>query len=89
MCWLLIGFGTYFTMMSTPWQPLSAAILRILHVLVRILLHHGVGYQAFADLAKWVYVDVATNMEEFAIEGRKQSISRAADNGCQGVLIIV
>jgi hypothetical protein len=45
---------------------------------VRFLLHHGVGYQAFADLAKWVYVDVAMNMQEFGIEGRKQSISRAA-----------
>jgi len=62
----------------TPWQALSTAILRILRRLVRLLLHHGVGYQAFADLVKWVYVDVATNMEEFGIAGRKQSISRAA-----------
>ena len=74
----LAVFGIYFPNVKTPWQPLSSAILRILRVLVRILLHHGVGYQAFADLAKWVYVDVATNMEEFGIEGRKQSISRAA-----------
>lgn len=65
-------------MSTTPWQALSAAVLRILRALVRLLLHHGVGYQAFADLVKWVYVDVAMNMEEFGIEGRKQSVSRAA-----------
>jgi hypothetical protein len=33
-----------------------------------------VSYKTFSDLAKWVYVDVASN--EFAIEGRKQSTSR-------------
>ena len=57
-------------------QALSAAVLRLLRPLVRILLRNGVSYSTFADLAKWIYVDVA--MQEFGVEGRKQSISRAA-----------
>ncbi len=57
-------------------QALSAAVLRILRPLVRILLRHGVSYGTFADLAKWVYVDIATR--EFAIPGRKQSVSRVS-----------
>ena len=34
------------------------------------------SYGTFADLAKWIYVDVAA--KEFTIEGRKQSTSRVA-----------
>ena len=44
--------------------------------LVRILLRNGVSYRTFSDLAKWVYVDVAT--KEFDIKGRKQSTSRVS-----------
>lgn len=55
---------------------LSRAVQRLLRPLVRILLRNGVSYGSFADLAKWVYVDVATR--EFAIAGRKQSTSRVA-----------
>jgi hypothetical protein len=44
--------------------------------LVRILLRNGISYGTFADLAKWVYVDVAGR--EFAISGRKQTVSRVA-----------
>jgi hypothetical protein len=57
-------------------QVLSAAVLRLLRPLVRILLRNGVSYSSFADLAKWVYVDVA--MREFGVEGRKQSVSRVS-----------
>ncbi len=57
-------------------QALSAAVLRILRPLVRILLRHGVSYGSFADLAKWVYVDIATR--EFTMPGRKQSVSRVS-----------
>jgi hypothetical protein len=57
-------------------QALSAATLRILRPLVRVLLRNGISYGTFADLAKWVYVDVAT--KDFAIPGRKQSVSRVA-----------
>lgn len=55
-------------------KVLAAAILRLLRPLIRILLRNGVTYGAFADLAKWVFVDVAG--KEFALPGRKQSVSR-------------
>lgn len=55
-------------------KALSAAILRMLRPLVRLLLRHGVSYGTFADLAKWVYVDVAD--KEFSVPGRKQTVSR-------------
>ena len=55
-------------------KTLAAAILRLLRPLVRVLLRNGVTYGAFADLAKWVFVDVAG--KEFSLPGRKQSVSR-------------
>jgi hypothetical protein len=55
-------------------KSLSAAVLRLLRPLTRILLRNGVSYGTFSDLAKWVYVDVAS--KEFGIRGRKQSASR-------------
>ena len=63
-------------MSSKVLQALSAATLRILRPLVRILLRNGVSYGTFADLAKWVYVDVATR--DFGLPGRKQSVSRVS-----------
>lgn len=57
-------------------QALSAAMRKLLHPLVRILLRNHVPYGAFADLAKSVYVDVA--MKEFGLSGRKQSVSRVS-----------
>jgi len=57
-------------------QALSAAVLRILRPLVRILLRHGISYGTFADLAKWAYIDVADR--EFGIKGRKQTTSRVS-----------
>lgn len=57
-------------------KPLSTALLRLLRPLVRILLRNGVSYRTFSDLAKWVYVDVAS--KEFGIAGRKQSVSRVS-----------
>lgn len=59
-----------------PLKPISAAVLRLLRPLVRILLRNGVSYRTFSDLAKWVYVDVA--FKEFGIKGRKQSTSRVS-----------
>src|SRR3569832_717093 len=55
-------------------KALSAAVLRLLRPLVRLLLRNGVSYGAFADLAKWVYVDVAN--KEFGVAARKQTDSR-------------
>lgn len=57
-------------------QAITAAVLRILRPLVRILLRSGISYGTFADWAKAVYVDVAER--EFTLPGRKQTISRVA-----------
>jgi hypothetical protein len=57
-------------------QALSAALIRMVRPLVRILLRNGVSYGTFSDLTKWLFVDVA--MHEFGIKGRKQSISRVS-----------
>ncbi len=66
-------------MESSPGQsPINEAIhsaaLRILNALVKVLLRHGVSFHTFSDLAKQAYVDVAR--EDFALPGRKPSISR-------------
>lgn len=53
---------------------LSSAIARLLRPIVRILLANGLSYDAFADIAKRTYVEIG--MREFAIAGKKQSISR-------------
>lgn len=57
-------------------SAISAAITTLLRPLVRLLLRNGIPYQTFAELAKRVYVDIAT--EEFGIPGRKQSKSRVS-----------
>lgn len=57
-------------------EPLRYAVLRILHALARVLLRHGVPLAAFVELAKSAYVDVA--FRNFAIPGRKMTVSRAA-----------
>ncbi|MGC2517561.1 MAG: DUF6502 family protein [Burkholderiales bacterium] len=62
--------------MDTPQHALRAAVMRLLRPLVRLLLRHGVAYDAFADLAERVYVDIA--MDEFGIPGRKQTVSRVS-----------
>ena len=53
-----------------------AAVSRVLSRLVRVLIRHGVPFQAFSDMAKQAYVQSAR--EHFAIHGRKQTISRIA-----------
>ena len=57
-------------------EALSAAVLRLLRPLVRLLLRYGIPYAAFADLAKRIYIEVAR--QDFVIEGRKQSTSRVS-----------
>jgi Family of unknown function (DUF6502) len=57
-------------------NSLYAAVLKLLRPLTRILLRNGVSFGTFSDLAKWVYVDVAT--KEFDIKGRKQTTSRVS-----------
>ena len=55
-------------------DAISSAIIKLLRPLVRVLLKNNIPYGTFAELAKWVYVDVASR--DFAIMGRKQTISR-------------
>jgi hypothetical protein len=55
---------------------LAAAVFRALRVLARILLRYGVSFQAFSDLAKRAYLESAR--DDFAIPGRKPTISRIA-----------
>jgi len=57
-------------------KAITAAVTNILRPLVRLLLRNGIPYRTFSDIAKRVYVDVAT--EEFGIPGRKQSKSRVS-----------
>jgi len=57
-------------------RVLASAVVYLLRPLVRLLLRNGVPYKSFADMAKWVYVDLAS--AEFGIEGRKQSDSRVS-----------
>jgi hypothetical protein len=55
-------------------QVISAAVGRILRPLFRVLLHNSLSFNAFVDIAKRIYVEVA--MQEFGIPGKKPSISR-------------
>ncbi|HSN19446.1 MAG TPA: DUF6502 family protein [Usitatibacter sp.] len=57
-------------------SALHAAVMRLLRPLVRILLHHGVPFATFAEIARWVYVEVAE--KDFALPGRKQTDSRVS-----------
>jgi len=62
--------------METKEKAISSAILKLMRPLVRILLRNGIPFRTFAELAKRVYVSVAS--QEFAIEGRKASVSRVS-----------
>ncbi|RLJ16991.1 hypothetical protein DJ031_16160 [bacterium endosymbiont of Escarpia laminata] len=55
-------------------KTLTAAILKLLRPLVRLLLRNGMSYGDFADLSRWVFMDVAE--KEFTLPERKQSVSR-------------
>jgi len=55
---------------------LNAAILKLMRPLVRILLRNGISFQQFSNLARWVYVDVAS--KEFGIKGKRQTDSRVS-----------
>jgi len=63
-------------MMETFDRAISAAAVKMLRPLIRILLRNGLPYGAFADLAKKVYVSTA--FEEFGMKGRKPSTSRVS-----------
>lgn len=63
-------------MVDSNVQAVSAAVLKLLRPLVRLLLRNGIPYGVFADLAKRIYVDVA--MHDLEVPGRKQTVSRAS-----------
>jgi len=52
------------------------ATRRILRPLVRILLRNGISSDAVTELVRKTYVDVAN--EEFAIDGKRQTVSRVS-----------
>ncbi|NOZ70195.1 MAG: hypothetical protein GXP46_13360 [Deferribacteres bacterium] len=57
-------------------QAIASTLVRLLRPLMRVLLKNNIPYGTFADIARWVYVDVASR--EFRVPGRKQTISRIA-----------
>lgn len=57
-------------------RVLHYAVQKLLYPLVCILLRNGVSFGTFMELAKSVYVDVAT--QEFTIDGKKQTDSRVS-----------
>ena len=62
--------------MNAQKSVLAKAVSKMLRPLVRILIRYGLSYSEFADLAKRLYVDVA--MKDYALEGKKQTVSRVA-----------
>lgn len=63
--------------MSNPIQQvLAKSVLTLLRPLVKILLRNGIAYDSFNELARQTYVRVA--FEDFAPEGKKQTISRVS-----------
>lgn len=57
-------------------QVISAALARIFRPLFRVLLRNSLSFNDFVDIAKRCYVEVA--MQDFAIPGKKPSISRVS-----------
>lgn len=73
----LVKFDQKFYSLGIPINPiLVSAIIKIMRPLVRMLLKRGVSYGTFADLAKWVFADVAK--KEFEIPGKKISDTRVS-----------
>ena len=57
-------------------SAMGAALRKLLRPVVRLLLKHSFSYGAFEAIAKRVFVETA--MEDFALPGKKPSVSRAA-----------
>ena len=57
-------------------HALEAAVAKVLQALFRVLLRHSMSYTSFEALARRAYVEVA--MKDFAIDGKKSTISRAS-----------
>ncbi len=59
--------------MDSVKKVIVSALVSLLRPLVRVLLRNGIPFGTFADIARWVYVDVASR---FGPPGRKQTVSR-------------
>ncbi len=57
-------------------NALAAAVRRLLRPVVRILLRYGISYKTFSDIAKRVFIDIAS--DDFALPGRKNTVSRVS-----------
>src|SRR5487761_2251756 len=66
--------NTHMEMDLHPGVLASARLL--LRPIVRVLLRAGVPFREFSELAKFAYVEIATN--EFGIRGRPTNVSRTA-----------
>lgn len=62
--------------MSNAPTALTKALEKLLKPLARLLLRHGMAYGEFADLVKQAFVEVAN--DDFAVPGRKQSLTRVS-----------
>src|SRR5487761_2216866 len=63
--------------MEMDLHPIVLASARLLlRPIVRVLLRAGVPFREFSELAKFAYVEIATN--EFGIRGRPTNVSRTA-----------
>ena len=62
------------TSSASPPPKLIQALRYLLEPMVRLLLNYGMGYPAFAELMKRVYVDVAD--KHFALQDKPQTDSR-------------
>ena len=62
--------------MTTPQRIISAAVIRLLKPLVRMMLRNNISHAAFCELAKFAYVEIAS--QEFTLEHKKQTVSRVA-----------
>ncbi len=69
-----LKFGNIIPNMDNVKRIIASTLIKLLRPLMRVLLKNNIPYGTFADIAKWVYVDVAS--EDFGVPGRKQTISR-------------
>jgi len=61
-------------MSTTP--PTTSLMHKVLRPLVKLLLRNGVAFADFSDVARRVFVEVAN--DDFALPGKKQSVSRVS-----------
>jgi hypothetical protein len=70
-------YGIIFPIMNDKaTNTILLALARVLRPIVRVLLANKITYAAFDQIARQVFVEVAT--KDFTIKGRKQTVSRIA-----------